>query len=365
MKENKFSLYNLVAGKRPLKITGPCSVESEDQIHATAKQLADTGSVDVLRGGIWKPRSRPGNFAGIGNEGLNWLKEAGNDIGVPVTAEVGNTQHVEDALKAGIDILWLGARTTVNPFYVQEIANALKGVDVKVLVKNPINPDLSLWIGAIERILECGDIEVGAVHRGFSSYETHIYRNIPMWRIPIELKSRYPNIPMFNDPSHITGNREYLLPVMQKAMDLNFDGWMIESHPDPKNAKSDADQQITPQNLSDLIGEIVIREGETQDVVFNTQLELLRSRIDELDESMIRVLVERFNVIGEIGGYKRDNDVRILQEDRWKEICHRVLDMANQFDLNPTFVQRILNEIHEESIRIQSVILSQKTTVSK
>jgi chorismate mutase len=292
------------AFKRPVLVSGPCGVESEEQMHAIAQEIAPLG-VHILRGGIWKPRTRPESFQGIGSKGLKWLKEAAHKNNMLATTEVATPHHVDEALEADIDILWLGARTTVNPFLVQEIADTLRGTDIPVFIKNPINPELELWIGAIERIQKAGINRIAAIHRGFSSFEKSKYRNAPNWTIPIELKRRIPEVSLLCDPSHICGSRELLASVAQTALDLNYDGLMIESHPDPKHALSDQQQQLTPGALAELLRILVIRQPNVDDVIFNTLLEELRYKIDQIDNALLDTMAERMELAREIGRYKK------------------------------------------------------------
>ena len=320
-----------------------------------ATQLASKG-VKIFRAGIWKPRTKPGGFEGIGAAGLPWLKRVKKETGMYVTTEVATKDHVFEALKAGIDILWIGARTTVNPFAVQEIADALKGTDIPVLVKNPVNPDLELWIGAFERLYRAGLRRLGAIHRGFSSYEKKIYRNLPLWHIPIELRRRMPNLPIFCDPSHIGGKRELIAPISQQAMDLSFDGLMIESHPTPDDAWSDAAQQITPDVLDYVINLLVIR-NETQTT---ENLAELRRQIDGVDEQLLELLTKRMRISREIGIYKKEHNMPILQSPRYSEILEKRSDMGLVMGLSTEFVKEILKEIHEESIRQQMIVMNEK-----
>src|ERR1700742_880691 len=294
-------------GKEPLLIAGPCSAETEEQLVATAHLLAKTGRVTALRAGIWKPRTRPGEFEGIGSIGLKWLSRAKDETGLPTAVEVATAKHVEEALKAGVDILWVGARSTVNPFTVQEIADALKGVDVPVMVKNPVNPDLSLWIGALERINNAGITKLAAIHRGFSSYEKTAFRNEPMWDIAIHLKTLAPHLPIINDQSHITGNRELIGYISQKALDLDMQGLMIESHIDPSVAWTDAKQQVTPSALVDIIDRLTLRKPEIKGAEVKDKLAELRANIDKIDDLVIQKLAERMQIVEQIGNYKRDN----------------------------------------------------------
>ncbi len=341
----------------PFIISGPCGVESEDQIHATAEALRKY-NVHVLRGGIWKPRTRPGSFQGIGAEGLTWLKEAGRKNNLPVAVEVASPKHVEETLHAGIDVLWIGARTTVNPFLVQEIADALKGVDVPVMVKNPINPELELWIGAIERIYKTGVQRIAAVHRGFSTYEKTKYRNVPNWQIPIELKRRFPELPFICDPSHICGKREMIQSVSQTALDLNYDGLMIESHINPDHALSDAKQQLTPAALGKILESLIIRQPSTNDIIFINLLEELRDKIDVMDTALLEMISERMNVAREIGRYKKENNMTILQVERWNEILTTRLQAGLNKELTGDFIVKLYALIHDESIRQQTNVMN-------
>lgn len=342
----------------PVIISGPCSAESPEQVLSTAQALAKTGKVHMLRAGIWKPRTRPGSFQGVGNQGLTWLKAAGKAVGLPVITEVANAQHVEACLEQRIDALWIGARTTVNPFSVQDIADALKGVSIPVLVKNPINPDLALWIGALERMDQAGIRQLGAIHRGFSSYKNSNYRNAPNWEIPIELKTLVPDLPIFCDPSHISGKREGLSELAQKALDLDMAGLMIESHIDPENALSDAAQQLVPGDLNELLNALQFRSSAPQTKEFTTQLELLRSTIDEIDDALVRKLAERMAVVERIGEYKQENNVTILQLERWREILSTRAEWGTKLELEPEFVQNLLQVIHKASITRQTEVMN-------
>ncbi len=313
----------LTANNQPLLISGPCSAETEDQLLTTAHLLAATGKVSVLRAGIWKPRTRPGEFEGIGSIGLEWLKRAKAETGLPTAVEVANAKHVEEALAAGVDILWIGARSTVNPFTVQEIADALQGHDIPVLIKNPVNPDLQLWIGAIERINKAGITKIGAIHRGFSSFEKSSFRNEPMWEMAIQLKTLCPELPIINDPSHICGNRELIPYISQKALDLDMQGLMIESHLDPSVAWTDAKQQLTPAAVSELMDRLTVREPESKNEAFVDKLAELRKQIDKIDDLLLQKLGERMSIVEKIGEYKRDNQVTVLQVNRWDEILKK------------------------------------------
>ncbi len=353
----------LNTGKEPLIISGPCSAETEEQLLATAHLLASTGKVSVLRAGIWKPRTRPGEFEGIGSIGLEWLKRAKEETGLPTAVEVATAKHVEEALAAGVDILWVGARSTANPFTVQEIADALKGVDIPVLVKNPINPDLALWIGALERINGAGITKLGAIHRGFSSYEKTSFRNEPMWDIAIQLKTVAPELPIINDPSHICGNRELLPYISQKALDLDMQGLMIESHIDPSVAWTDAKQQVTPAALAEMVERLTLRKADSDNPVFDDQLATLRKEIDRLDDIIIQKVGERMKIVEKIGEFKRDNNVTILQVSRWDEIVQKRTAVANALQLDKEFSIKFLELIHNESIRKQNEIMNTNSSV--
>ena len=341
---------------RPVVISGPCSAESEEQVVESCIRLAKTGKIDVLRAGIWKPRTRPGSFEGIGPVGLEWLNIAKKETSLPITTEVANVGHVEEALKAGVDIIWLGARTTVNPFSVQEIADALKGVDVPVLIKNPVNPDLELWIGAIERIHQAGINRVGAIHRGFAKHGEKKFRNAPQWQIPIALKSRIPDISIICDPSHICGNRTGLAAISQEAMDLNYDGVMIESHIDPDNAWSDAKQQIVPEEVGKLVDNLVLRSADPSD---ESLLASYREKIDKFDEDIMNLFSERMKVSRDIGKYKKDNDVAILQSKRWEDILTHMTEKGEKLKLNAEFVEKYLKAVHQESINQQNQVMNE------
>ena len=342
---------------RPIIIAGPCSAESEEQIMSIGKDLA-SHHVDIMRAGIWKPRTRPNSFEGIGEEGLKWLKQAKEAYGLKIGTEVANPEHVELALKYGVDVLWIGARTTVNPFSVQEIADSLKGIDVPVLIKNPINPDVQLWIGGIERIAGAGITKLAAIHRGVSTYDKLRYRNKPMWQMAIELKRQMPNIPIINDPSHIGGKREYIQEVSQKAMDLGLDGLMIETHPNPEEAWSDAAQQVTPQRLGEILADLKIRKVATDDIQFNQSLDDLREQIDVADREILEALANRMKIVEKIGEYKRDNNVTTLQMNRWDALLNDRVAKGSAMNLNDEFVKDIYKSLHKESIRRQSEIMN-------
>ncbi|MEJ6737088.1 MAG: chorismate mutase [Flavobacteriales bacterium] len=344
----------------PIMISGPCSVESEEQMMQTAKEIAKTRKVSILRGGIWKPRTRPNSFEGVGEEGLMWLKNAGLEVGLPVATEVANAEHVEACLKKGIDVLWVGARTTVNPFSVQEIAEALKGVDIPVFVKNPIIPDINLWIGALERLNAVGINKLAAIHRGFASCDKSSYRNTPMWKIPIELKLMCPELPMLCDPSHITGDKDLISYVAQKALDLDMEGLMIESHINPLVARSDAKQQVTPIELDTLLSDLIIREKHSKSEEFINKLEQLRSVIDDLDEELINKFASRMEIIEKIGAYKGENNVTILQLERWEKILSNRTFLASKVGLSDDFIKKMLELVHQESIRLQTQVMNHK-----
>lgn len=344
--------------KRPLIISGPCSAETEEQVLATAQRLAATGKVDVLRSGIWKPRTRPGSFEGIGTKGLPWLQQARKLTGLLTAVEVATAKQVEDALHFDVDILWIGARTTVNPFSVQEVADALRGVDKPVLIKNPINPDLELWIGAVERVAKAGIKDIGLIHRGFSSYGNSEYRNAPMWHLAIEMKRRNPELLMINDPSHICGRRDILQEVAQKAIDLDFDGLIIESHIDPDNAWSDAKQQITPERLAEMLGSITWRREDIASEEYHAALEKLRAQIDHLDDELMQVLSQRMKVAQKIGQYKKENNITVLQTNRWNEILQRATAKGEKLGLSSDFITRYFDAVHLESINHQTKVLN-------
>lgn len=344
--------------KRPLIISGPCSAETEEQVIDTATRLAKTGKVDVLRAGIWKPRTRPGMFEGIGAKGLPWLQQAKKLTGLPTTVEVATGKQVEDALTFDVDILWIGARTTVNPFSVQEVADALRGVDVPVLIKNPINPDLELWTGAVERVAKAGIKQIGLIHRGFSSYGNTEYRNAPMWHLAIEMKRRNPDMILINDPSHICGRRDILLDVAQKAIDLDFDGLMIESHIDPDKAWSDAKQQVTPEALGEMMSSIIWRKEDIASEEYHAALEKLRQQINHLDDELMQILSQRMKIAEKIGEYKKNNNITILQTNRWNEILERAFKRGDKIGLSKEFITKYFDAVHMESINHQNKIMN-------
>jgi chorismate mutase len=344
--------------KAPLIISGPCSAETEEQVMQTAIRLAATGKVDIMRAGIWKPRTRPGSFEGIGTKGLPWLQQAKKETGLPIAIEVATGKQVEDALHFDVDVLWIGARTTVNPFSVQEIADALRGVKVPVLIKNPLNPDLELWVGGMERIAKAGIEDLGLIHRGFSSYGNTDFRNAPMWHLAIEMKRRFPGIPMINDPSHICGRRDILQEVAQQAIDLDFDGLIIESHIDPDNAWSDAKQQITPEVLKEMLEAIRWRKDDVANKDFQSHLEKFRQQINQLDDELLQVLATRMKVAEKIGEYKKENNITILQTNRWNEILERAIAKGNKMGLTDDFVTKYMDAVHMESIHHQNKVMN-------
>ncbi len=343
--------------EHPLVIGGPCSAETEDQVLKIAHQLKDTDAT-VLRAGIWKPRTRPGNFEGVGALGLKWLKKAKEETGMMIATEVANPNHVDLALEYDVDILWLGARTTVSPFIVQEIADALKGTDKIVLVKNPVNPDLPLWLGAIERLYTADIKKLGAIHRGFSTYEKTRYRNNPNWQIPIELQNRFPDLPLICDPSHIAGRRDIIFDICQTALDLNFDGLMVETHYDPDNAWSDAKQQITPNTLVRVMDDLKIRKSTDNEAEYRNALNTLRTQIDVVDHQLIEILGKRMQIADGIGELKREKNVAVLQSRRWNEILGKMILEGEEQNLSEEFVLRVFKAIHQESINHQEKIIN-------
>ena len=341
-----------VDDKRPLVIAGPCSAETEEQVMETARQLAGRG-IKIFRAGIWKPRTKPGGFEGVGEKGIAWMQRVKRETGMYTATEVATRRHVEAALKGGIDLLWIGARTAANPFAMQEIADALRGVDVPVLVKNPVSPDLELWIGAIERIHNAGIRRLGAIHRGFTSIDKSIYRNHPMWAIPIELHRRLPSLPIFCDPSHIGGKRELIAPLSQQAMDIGFDGLIVEAHCSPDCAWSDKAQQVTPDALAYILRNLVIREQ----TVTTENLNELRAQIDKLDDQLLDLLVRRMRVSRDIGQYKKEHDMPILQAQRYEELLARRAAQAVELGMDREFMRTVMQAIHEESVRQQMEVL--------
>lgn len=355
---NSKSILKEKWAKRPLIISGPCSAETETQVIETAQRLAATGKVDILRAGIWKPRTRPGSFEGIGTKGLPWLQQAKKLTGLPLAVEVATGKQVEDALHFDVDVLWIGARTTVNPFSVQEVADALRGVDVPVLIKNPINPDLELWTGAVERVAKSGIKDIGLIHRGFSSYGNTEYRNAPMWHLVIEMKRRNPEMMFINDPSHICGRRDILLEIAQKAIDLDFDGLMIESHIDPDHAWSDAKQQVTPERLAEMLSSIKWRSEDVPSESFHVALDKLREQINHVDDEIMQLLGQRMKIAEQIGEYKKNNSVTILQTNRWNQILERAFNRGDKLGLSREFITKYLDAVHMESINRQNKVMN-------
>lgn len=340
---------------RPFVISGPCSAETEEQVIKTAIELAANG-VKIFRAGIWKPRTKPGGFEGVGIPGLRWLQRVKKETGMYVATEVATEKHVYEALKYGIDILWVGARTTANPFAVQEIADTLQGVDIPIFVKNPVNVDLELWVGALERLNNAGITRLAAIHRGFSTGDKNVYRNLPQWHIPIELKRRYPDLPILCDPSHIGGAKKLIKTISQQAMDLNFKGLIIESHCNPDDAWSDKDQQVTPMELKKILQSLVIRET----VQSTEDLSVLRGQIDEIDNDLLELLSKRMRVSREIGTYKLEHKMPILQTVRYDEILTNRIQQAEEMDMSGDFAKKFLESIHEESVRQQMVIMNKE-----
>lgn len=344
-----------VDSKRPVVIAGPCSAETEEQVMETAKDLAKNG-VRIFRAGIWKPRTKPGGFEGVGSVGLTWLQEVKKETGMLVATEVANKQHVEEALNAGVDVLWIGARTSANPFAMQEIADSLVGADVPVLVKNPVNPDLELWIGAMQRIYNAGIRQIGAIHRGFSAYGKHLYRNMPQWHIPIELRRRMPELTLICDPSHIGGKRELVAPLSQQAMDMGFDGLIVESHCDPDSAWSDKSQQVTPEVLNFILNMLVVRD-KTQTT---ESLTLLRQQIDQIDNDLLEALSKRMRISREIGQYKKEHSMPVVQTGRYDDILNSRAAAAEELGMNGDFMKTVYQAIHEESVRQQIEVLNNR-----
>jgi len=341
----------------PLVIAGPCSAETEDQVLKIAHELKDS-KVSVFRAGIWKPRTRPGKFEGVGAIGLKWLQKAKAETGLLMAIEVATAAHVKLALEYDIDVLWIGARTTVNPFAVQEIADALAGTDKIVLVKNPVNPDLALWIGGVERLYNAEIKKLGVIHRGFSTYEKTKYRNNPEWQIAIDLKNRFPNLPLIIDPSHMTGNRDMIFQVTQEALDLNYDGMIIETHIDPDNAWSDAAQQVTPENLKKIIFDLTIRKETDDAYEYQSKLAKLRGKIDEFDSKLLDVIGKRMKVTEDIGALKKEKNVAVLQNKRWNEILEKMVNEGSQKGLSEEFIIQFFKAIHQESISHQEKIIN-------
>lgn len=355
MEDVKNIQFEGVDPKRPIVIAGPCSAETEEQVMATARELAKNG-VKIFRAGIWKPRTKPGGFEGVGEQGLAWLRRVKEETGMLVATEVATKQHVKAALDAGVDVLWIGARTSANPFAMQEIADALVGVDVPVLVKNPVNPDLELWIGAMQRLYNAGLRRIGAIHRGFSAYGKHLYRNMPQWHIPIELRRRLPNLTIFCDPSHIGGKRELVAPLSQQAMDMGFDGLIIESHCEPDSAWSDKSQQVTPEVLNFILHTLVVRDS----VQTTESLALLRQQIDQIDSELLEALSKRMRVSREIGQYKKEHSMPVVQTGRYDDILNSRARSAEELGMSGEFMKVVYQAIHEESVRQQIEVLNNR-----
>ena len=341
----------------PLLISGPCSLETEQQTLETARLLAKDPRIFVYRGGIWKPRTRPGSFEGVGSIGLKWLQLVKKETGLPVGTEVANAHHTEEALKADVDVLWIGARSTASPFVVQEIADVLKGSNKPVLIKNPVNPDVQLWMGAIERVYQAGIKSIVAIHRGFTPFRETKYRNYPNWKTVIELRRLLPNLPIICDPSHIAGKREYLFEIAQKSFDMGMDGLMLESHIDPSCALSDAAQQLTPADLGKLLDRLVIRHQDANNPDFENRLDMLRSRIDTLDAELLEMLSSRVAIVKQIGQYKKHNNVTALQINRWSQLMDNRVKLGKKLDLNESLVKTLFQLIHEDSVRLQTDIM--------
>jgi chorismate mutase len=349
----------------PLLVSGPCSAESHEQVMETARGIAALGRIHIFRAGVWKPRTRPGNFEGVGEPALHWLCEARDELGFRLAVEVATPEHLEIALKYNIDLLWVGARTSSNPFSVDQLAAAMKGIDTPVLIKNPVYPDIDLWIGTIERFHRVGIAKLGAIHRGFSPFQRSTYRNLPKWEIPIELKSRFPSLPIICDPSHIAGRPSLLKEVAQKALDLAMDGLMIESHINPAIALSDARQQITPSELDALLNTLVFRNSSLASPDFLNRIEALREIIDSIDSQLLELLAQRMDVAKEIGEFKKQNNVAIIQLRRWEEMLNCRVEQGNALGLDPEYVKSLLRLVHRESIRQQAKIMDNNSSVEE
>lgn len=352
--------WGMFTEPKPSVVAGPCSAESEEQVMETAKGLKEMG-INVFRAGIWKPRTHPGCFEGVGAVGLKWLQRIQKEYGLKVATEVAGEKHVAECLKHGVDMVWLGARTTANPFLVQEIADALKGTDIPVLVKNPVNADLDLWIGALERLSRAGIKKLGVIHRGFSTFDKIKYRNDPQWQVAIELRSRYPELPFFVDPSHMGGSRDYIQEISQRSLDLGFEGLMIESHCNPAVALSDAKQQLTPDELSDLLyNQVVVRDKDSDAPQWKENIDQLRAKIDVIDENIVYALGSRMNVSRKIGEYKKENNIAIIQTARWDKVFSKVLEKGKEYGLSEKFLSDVFTAIHEASVEVQNEIISRK-----
>lgn len=352
--------WGMFTEPKPSVVAGPCSAESEEQLMETAKGLKEMG-INVFRAGIWKPRTHPGCFEGVGAVGLKWLQRIQKEYGLKVATEVAGEKHVAECLRHGVDMVWLGARTTANPFLVQEIADALKGTDIPVLVKNPVNADLDLWIGALERLSRAGIRKLGVIHRGFSTFDKIKYRNDPQWQVAIELRSRYPELPFFVDPSHMGGSKDYIQEISQRSLDLGFEGLMIESHCNPSVALSDAKQQLTPVQLSDLLyNQVVVRDKDSDAPEWKENIDQLRAKIDVIDENIIYALGSRMNVSRKIGEYKKENNIAIIQTSRWDKVFSKVLEKGKEYGLTEKFLSDVFTAIHEASVEVQNEIISKK-----
>ena len=350
--------WGMFTEPRPSVIAGPCSAETEEQVMETAKGLKELG-INVFRAGIWKPRTHPGSFEGVGAEGLRWMQKVKKEYGLKIATEVASEKHVFECLKYGVDLVWLGARTTANPFLVQEIADALKDTDIPVLVKNPVNPDLDLWIGALERLNGAGIRKLGIIHRGFSTFDRIKYRNDPQWQVAIELRSRYPELPFFVDPSHMAGCKDYIREVSQRSLDLGFEGLMIESHCNPSCAWSDARQQLTPDELKDLLyNQILVRNADSDSPEWKENIDQLRAKIDIIDENILYALGSRMKISRQIGEYKKSNNIAILQTSRWDAVLAKVIEKGHEYGLSEKFLTDVFNAIHEASVEIQNEIIS-------
>ena len=356
------SLYEwgMFTEPRPSVVAGPCSAETEEQLMKTAKGLKELG-INVFRAGIWKPRTHPGSFEGVGSIGLKWMQKVKNEYGLKIATEVAGEKHVYECLKYGVDLVWLGARTTANPFLVQEIADALKDTDIPVLVKNPVNPDLDLWIGALERLNNAGIKKLGVIHRGFSTFEKIKYRNDPQWQIAIELRSRYPELPFFVDPSHMGGSTDYIKDISQRSLDLGFEGLMIESHCNPSCALSDAKQQLTPDELKDMLqNQIAVRDNDSDAKEWKDNIDQLRAKIDIIDESLLYTLSSRMKISRQIGEYKKNHNIAILQASRWDSLLAKVVEKGVEYGLPQDFIEDVFNAIHEASVEAQNDVISAK-----
>ena len=350
--------WGMFTEPRPSVVAGPCSAESEEQVMETAKGLKELG-INVYRAGIWKPRTHPGSFEGVGAPGLKWMQSAKKEYGLKIATEVASEKHVFECLKYGVDLVWLGARTTANPFLVQEIADALKDTDIPVLVKNPVNPDIDLWIGALERLNRAGIKKLGVIHRGFSTVDKIKYRNDPQWQMAIELRSRYPELPFFVDPSHMAGCKDYIRELSQRSLDLGFEGLMIESHCNPACALSDAKQQLTPAELSDLLyNQITVRDSDSDAKEWKDNIDQLRAKIDILDENLLYTLGARMKVSKQIGEYKKNNNISILQTSRWDAILAKVIAKGEEYGLPEKFLADVFSAIHEASVEVQNQVIS-------